>query len=162
MITIFDDPDESEYVGPPVGKDMILRAEAVLGFRLPSSYVELIRVQNGGVLRNRCFPTSFPNSWAQDHICVDAIWGLGGEWGIDAVSSYMINEWGYPDIGVVFGITPSAGPDTVMLDYSESGPEGEPAVSYVDEDRVPRRIAGSFSEFISGLVSCRRYGEEAD
>ena len=41
-----------------------------------------------------------------------------------------------------------------MLDYSESGPQGEPAVSYIDEDRVPRRIADSFSEFIVGLAEC--------
>ena len=34
-----------------------------------------------------------------------------------------------------------------MLDYSECGPEGEPAVSNVDEDRVPRRVAPSFDEF---------------
>jgi hypothetical protein len=32
----------------------------------------------------------------------------------------------------------------------------EPAVAYVDEDRVPRLIARSFSEFESGLVGTRR------
>jgi hypothetical protein len=38
-----------------------------------------------------------------------------------------------------------------MLDYSESGPDGEPSVVYVDEDRVPRRVAGTFAEFIALL-----------
>jgi hypothetical protein len=60
----------------------------------------------------------------------------------------------YPDIGVVIGVTPMAGPDTVMLDYSSVGPGGEPAVVYVGEDRVPRRVADSFGEFVDGLVSC--------
>lgn len=44
-----------------------------------------------------------------------------------------------------------------MLDYSDCGPEGDPAVVYIDEDRVPRRVAGSFIEFIEfieRLKSC--------
>ncbi|KPI09115.1 Cell wall assembly/cell proliferation coordinating protein, KNR4-like protein [Actinobacteria bacterium OK006] len=159
---IFDQADESEYVGPPVDAEMIRQAEDVLQVRLPKSYVDLVFVQNGGVLRKRCFPTKFPTSWASDHVCVDAIWGVGGTYGVDVVSPSVIAEWGYPEIGVVLGITPSAGHDTVMLDYSECGPLGEPSVSYVDEDRVPRRIANSFSEFLHGLVSCRTYGDDVD
>lgn len=159
---IFDQSDESEYVGQPVDAEMIRRAQGVLQVRLPKSYVDLVSVQNGGVLRNRCFPTEFPTSWAPDHVCVDVIWGVGGAYGVDVMSPSMIAEWRYPEIGVVLGITPSAGHDTVMLDYSECGPLGEPSVSYVDEDRVPRRIASSFSEFLHGLVSCRTYGEDAD
>jgi hypothetical protein len=55
---------------------------------------------------------------------------------------------------VVFCSTPSGGHDAVMLDYRDCGPEGEPAVVYVDEDRVPQRIAGSFDEFVAGLMEC--------
>ncbi|ARE73776.1 1,3-beta-glucan synthase regulator [Streptomyces sp. Sge12] len=141
---------------------MIRQAEEALQVRLPKSYIDLLLVQNGGVLQNRCYPTDFPNSWAQDHVCIDVIWGIGGEWGVDIISSNMITEWGYPDVGVVLGLMPSGGHDTVMLDYSDCGPLGEPAVAYVDENRVPRRIAGSFSEFLGGLVSCRGYGDEED
>ncbi|MEU2234317.1 SMI1/KNR4 family protein [Streptomyces vietnamensis] len=159
---IFDQSDDDEYVGPPVDAEMIRQAEDVLQVRLPKSYVDLLSMQNGGVLRNRCFPTEFPTSWARDHICVDVIRGVGGEEGVEIVSADMIDEWEYPDIGVVFGVTPSAGHDTVMLDYSECGPLGEPAVAYIDEDRVPRRLASSFAEFVSGLVSCRTFGEDED
>ena len=66
----------------------------------------------------------------------------------------MIAEWGYPEVGVVICDTPSGGHDTVMLDYSEFGPEGEPAVVYIDEDRIPRRITDSFAEFVSQLTDC--------
>ncbi|WP_329119707.1 SMI1/KNR4 family protein [Streptomyces sp. NBC_01353] len=159
---IFDQTDESEFAGPPVDAEMIRHAEDVLQVRLPKSYVDLLSVQNGGDLRNRCFPTEFPTSWAPDHVCVDAIWGVGGEWGVDVVSRDMITEWRYPEIGVVFGITPSAGHDTVMLDYSECGPFGEPSVAYIDEDRVPRPLANSFAEFLQGLVSCRTFGDDED
>jgi hypothetical protein len=159
---IFDQPDESEYVGPPVDAEMIRRAEEMLQVRLPKSYIDVILVQNGGLLRNRCFPTEFPTSWAPDHVCIDVLWGIGGTWGVDVMSPSMIAEWQYPEVGVVLGITPSGGHDTMMLDYSGSGPLGEPSVSYVDEDRVPRRIANSFADFVQGLVSCRTYGDDAD
>ena len=39
-----------------------------------------------------------------------------------------------------------------MLDYSGGG--SEPAVVYVDEDRVPRRIADTFEESLANLVDC--------
>ncbi|MFB7376321.1 SMI1/KNR4 family protein [Kitasatospora purpeofusca] len=159
---IFDQSEESEFTGPTIDAEMIRQAEAALGVRLPRSYVDLLHTQNGGLLKNRCFPTEFPTSWAPNHICIDAIWGIGGTYGIDVESSNMIAEWGYPEIGVVLGITPTAGHDTVMFDYSECGPTGEPSVSYIDEDRIPRRIAISFSEFLNGLVSCRTYGDDVD
>ncbi|MFE4216971.1 SMI1/KNR4 family protein [Streptomyces sp. NPDC056844] len=158
----FDMSEESDWVGPPVDIEMIRRAEDVLQVRLPKTYVDLLFVQNGGILSNRCFPTRFPTSWASDHVCIDAIWGVGGVYGVDVTSPGMITEWGYPEIGVVFGLTPSGGHDTVMFDYTSCGSNGEPSISYVDEDRVPRRIANSFSEFLHGLVSCRGYGDDAD
>ncbi|GAA2795617.1 SMI1/KNR4 family protein [Crossiella cryophila] len=153
MTELFEDSDY--YTGPQVDWDMIRVAEKDLGVRLPRGYIEMLLVRNGGTPRRRCCPTTFPTSWADDHFEISGIRGIGGPWGIDSSSglgsSYLIKEWGYPEIGVVFCDTPSAGHDTVMFDYSECGPEGEPAVAYVDEDRVPRRVASSFDEFISML-----------
>jgi hypothetical protein len=68
----------------------------------------------------------------------------------------MINEWGYPPVGVVICATPSGGHDTVMLDYSSGA---EPSVIYVDEevpgeDRAVHRIAATFEDFLSNLVEC--------
>nr|WP_238453457.1 SMI1/KNR4 family protein [Micromonospora sp. ATA51] len=103
-----------------------------------------------------------PDVLGSDHFGLDVIMGIGYEEGIDAQSAELISEWDYPNVGVVLGVTPMAGPDTVMLDYSESGPDGEPAVVYVGEDRIPRRVADSFGEFIDGLVSCEVYEDEDD
>lgn len=47
---------------------------------------------------------------------------------------------------------PSGGRDTVMLDYRNAEP-GRPSVVYVDEDRIPRKIADSFEEFAEGLTA---------
>jgi hypothetical protein len=63
----------------------------------------------------------------------------------------MIDEWGYPPVGVVICDTPAAGHDAVMLDYT--GP-GEPTVAYIDEDRIPRRVADSFADFLDALKNC--------
>lgn len=73
----------------------------------------------------------------------------------------MVSEWGYPDIGLVMFLTPSAGHDTVMLDYTDCGVDGEhgePSVAYVDEDRVARQLAPSLDAFLGALVdddACR-------
>jgi hypothetical protein len=160
LTELFDDGDY--YTGPPLDNDMVRRAEDSLGVRLPRSYVDVLFQRNGGSLRRGCFPTEFRNSWADDHIEIRALLGIGGQRGIESWSPAMVAEWGYPDVGVVIGDLPSGGHDTVMLDYSQSGPDGEPAVVYVDEDRVPRRIASSFDGLLSGLVSCDRFSGSAE
>jgi hypothetical protein len=158
---IFD--GDEYFTGPPVTPEAVIAAGRALGFRLPDAYVSLISSRNGGRLTKRCYPTPFPTSWAPDHIGVDAIVGVGGKWGIDSAglgSRYMVAEWGYPDVGVVICAMPSGGHDAVMLDYRACGPEGEPAVVYVDEDRVPRPIAESFEAFLEGLIDCPSVDDE--
>jgi hypothetical protein len=158
--------DEAYYTGPPLDAEMVREAETQLGFRLPRAYVDLLYRRNGGVPRHRCCPTAFATSWAPDHIEISAIRGIGGEWGINSTTGLgnadMIAEWGYPDIGVVVCDTPSAGHDTVMLDYSECGPEGEPSVAYIDEGRIPRLIATSFEDFLTRLVPCEQYEQSSN
>ena len=150
--------DIDYYTGPDLTEEMKKAAEAKLMYRLPSSYLDLLAEQNGGVPMRRCFRTKVPTSWAPDHIQIAGLRGIGGEWGIDSDdgngSSDMIAEWGYPNIGVVVCDMPSAGHDAVMLDYTECGCEGEPAVVYVDEDRSLVPLARSFAEFWDGLVDC--------
>lgn len=61
---------------------------------------------------------------------------------------------GISGIGVAICDMPSGGHDAVMLDHSDVGPEGELGVAYVDEDRIPRRVAKSFEDFLLLLVPC--------
>lgn len=162
-MTVFERlADGSAFEGPHFDMAMAARAQESLGVLLPQGYVALMQVQNGGVLHKCCFGVDFPNSWARDHIQLDVMFGIGGDWGIDTVSAGMIAEWGYPDIGLVLGLTPAAGPDTVMLDYSECGPTGEPRVVYVDEGRHPIVLADDFCAFVDGLVSSDFFEGGAD
>lgn len=150
--------DDEYYPGPPLTEALVASAERSLGFRLPSSYLDLLRTRNGGVPKARCFPTPFPTSWADDHVELSGIRGLGGTGGIDSEgalgSRALVREWGYPDIGAVLCDLPSGGHDVIMLDYRGCGPQGEPAVAYVDEDRVPRQLAPDFAGFVQGLRPC--------
>ena len=126
------------YVEESADEAMIASVERELGVRLPRSYVELMSVRNGGIPRNRCFPTKAPTSWAVDHVAISGISGIGrkkryslcGELG----SAFMLEEWGYPDIGICVCNCPSAGHDMIMLDYRKCGPEGEPEVVHVDQE----------------------------
>ncbi|MEJ8303876.1 SMI1/KNR4 family protein [Saccharibacillus sacchari] len=165
--------DYDGYTGSEkVTDERIADTERLLGYKLPRSYIELIRTRNGGSPVNSCFPTDEPNSWADDHVSITSICGIGGQWGIDSDdlgSRRMIDEWGYPDIGIVFGQCPSAGHDAIMFDYSECGPQGEPSVIHVDvevgegEEPVRTPLAENFESFIRGLVHEHVYDtSEAD
>src|SRR5262249_39287028 len=88
---------------------------------------------------------------------------VGGRWGIDSDefgSRHFIEQAGFPELGIVIGMTPSAGHDAIMLDYSGRGAQGEPQVIHVDsEDGETIVLAPSFADFVAGLVDCRPYEE---
>jgi len=156
--------DDSEYalrehVDQTPSDDLIASIEQELGFKLPASYIELMKLHNGGIPKNTCFPTSDSTSWADDHIAITAIMSIGrektyslcGELG----SQFMIDDWGYPATGVYICDCPSAGHDMVMLDYSKCGKDGEPEVVHVDQESDYKKtfLAKDFETFIRGLVS---------
>lgn len=156
----WDDSDyaRKEYVSEPPTDELIASIEEELGYKLPASYIAMMKIHNGGIPVHTCFPTDDATSWAEDHISISGIMGIGrekayslcGEFG----SPFMIEEWGYPDIGVVICDCPSAGHDVVMLDYRECGRDGEPAVVHVDQeaDYNITFLAPDFAAFIQGLV----------
>lgn len=156
------------YVGEPLSNELILSVETELGVRLPASYRELMNIQNGGIPVNHCFPTKVPTSWAEDHVSISGILGIGrdktyslcGELG----SKFMQDEWGYPDIGICICNCPSAGHDMIMLDYRKCGSKGEPEVVHVDQetDFKITFLAKNFESFIRGLVNRSVYDTSED
>jgi hypothetical protein len=159
----FDSSDY--YTGPPLTDAMIVDVEQTLGYTLPQSYRRLMRVKNGGSPKRQCHPTN-GTSWSDNHVRVTSISGIGGRWGIDSAhfgSRRMIQEGGFPEIGVIVGWTPTAGHDAIMLDYSECGPRGEPRVIHVDAESGESQIlAATFEAFLQGLVDCRPYEEQRE
>ncbi|WP_178022113.1 SMI1/KNR4 family protein [uncultured Paenibacillus sp.] len=156
------------YQSAPPTDELITSIEQELGYKLPSAYIQLMKHQNGGVPKNTNFPTEEPTSWAEDHIAITGIMGIGREKSYslcgDLGSRFMIEEWGYPDIGVVICDCPSAGHDVVMLDYRACGREGEPEVVHVDQedDYEITFLAANFEAFIRGLVNDEEYDTSAE
>lgn len=142
-----------DALGPPLTDEMVLETELRLGVKLNRSYLQLLRVRNGGYARRRRYPTDQPTSWASDHFEITHLIGVGYEDGIDGSfgSRYLVSEWGYPDTGIVVFGTATGGHDTVMLDYRECVPRGEPVVIYVSEERTWFRVADSFEAFVDRL-----------
>ncbi|MDO7908214.1 SMI1/KNR4 family protein [Paenibacillus sp. JX-17] len=160
--------EDSEYAGKayesePLTDAMIASVEEELGYKLPASYIALMKQRNGGIPKATCFPTEEATSWAEDHIAISGMLGIGRDKSYslcgDMGSRFMIEDWGYPDIGVMICDCPSAGHDIVMLDYRACGREGEPEVIHVDQEAGYEItfLAGNFEEFIRGLVTEEAY-----
>ncbi len=146
-----------EYVSDLPSDELIASVEEELGYKLPAAYIWLMKQHNGGIPVNTCYPCNEPTCWAEDHVAITGIFGIGrekiyslcGELG----SQFMIDEWEYPAIGVAICDCPSAGHDMIFLDYRACGPQGEPAVVHVDQENDYKitHLADSFEEFIRGL-----------
>jgi tetratricopeptide (TPR) repeat protein len=157
-----------EYAGAPVADEMFAEAERALGYKLPESYKELIRRHNGGLPAYDVFHLPFAAHNEPEEISISSIlgvdpsnrWSLCGNFG----SRFMIEEWGYPNIGVAICDCPSAGHDMIFLDYRRCGPEGEPEVVHVDQesDYAITYLAGDFESFIRGLVKEEDVSDEED
>ncbi|WP_416144585.1 SMI1/KNR4 family protein [Planococcus koreensis] len=93
--------DDEIYKLVPLTAKTIESAEEKLQVKFPESYIKLLKKQNGGYIYYNAFPCGIPTSWADDHINVDHILGIGEEKGV-VESEYLINEWGLPKNIVVF------------------------------------------------------------
>lgn len=170
LADLFDDSEygREKYTEPTPSDELVAEVEAELGYRLPTAYVELCRTRNGGTLRRNCFPTEGVHVWAEDHVAVSGLRAIGrtATWSLlgDLGSPFMQAEWGYPDIGVCFADTPTAGHSEFMLDYRACGPKGEPAVVIVDQEADYRIsfVAPDFATFIRGLVPEEVFEEDPE
>ena len=131
----------------PPDDEIILQIEKDLGYKLPASYIQLMKTHNGGIVnKNTC-----------NDFMIEGIFGIGyekpyslcGKFG----SRFWIEEWEYPPIGIAICDCPSAGHDMIFLDYRECGPQEEPCVVHIDQecDYQITKIADTFEDFINSL-----------
>ncbi|MEU4799470.1 SMI1/KNR4 family protein [Streptomyces sp. NPDC023327] len=159
MATFWGDGDYG--VQPPLTDEMMREAERVLGVRLPAALIDLLRVQNGGIVAadHNAFPTSQPTSWSEDHVPFDDLMGIGRRDGMTSLldTPYLIDEWGMPAPLVLLS---GDGHCWIGLDYRVCGQDGEPSVTWFETD-LDREVvlAGDFRSFVKGLTAANAYGD---
>ena len=147
---------DGEYgVQPSLTDETVREAERVLGVALPSALLDLLRVQNGGVVAadHDAFPTSQPTSWSHDHVPFDALMGIGGLEGMTSLldTPYLVKEWGLSSPIVLLS---GDGHCWIGLDYRCCGPDGDPSVTWFDiELDTELTLASDFRTFVENLTA---------
>lgn len=159
----FWNPNEyytENYVEEPLTDEMIAFTEDKLGYKLPQSYIKLMRTQNGGNPKKEYWVKEDAERNEVNVIGLAGFFGIGsnksnslfGKFG----NEFWFTEWEYPrDLGVIIADTESGGHDMIYLDYRECGKGGEPKVSacFSEYDNKIQVLADSFEEFLSMLVT---------
>lgn len=149
--------------------ETITRIETELGYRIPSAYVEMAQIRNGGLPRNRYHASPVATSYgAEDYIEIAEIYAIGhtAPWALGREgcnTDFWVKECNYPPIGVYFANCPDHGRQMLALDYRECGPGGEPAIVLVDEVAGYRIVplATDFASFIRGLKPDGHFSEDS-
>lgn len=145
---------DKEYVCPPFDDDTIEEIQEDLGYKLPLTYIELMRTQNGGIPNRTSHKTKPDCSSANHHVAIHAIFGIDTiRFNSIGYSQFWHVEWGYPLIGIYFADCPSAGHDMVCMDYRGCGPSGEPSIVHISQigGFIISHLADDFESFIRGL-----------
>ena len=136
-----------EYFKGQVDLLMLEKIQQKLKVTLPDSYINLMEKRNGFYVNRKYFPTSTPNSWANNSVHVDFLYGIGEEPGLlDTI--YLRKEWGIRSKKLV--IISAAPPIFICLDYRK---KKNPFVIFMDVDQNQEiQLAKDFEGFIGGLV----------
>lgn len=145
--------------GPELTDEMILEVEQELRYKLPESYIWLMKRRNGGFLKRTDFLLGYKLPVVGDRTMMRQLYqittnnsfsGINGKYG----TKFLIQDWGYPDIGVAIGVGFFGEHEIFFLDYRACGPQGEPKVSHVDQECNYRItvLADNFEEYIRKLV----------
>lgn len=131
----------------------IAPTEKALGVKLPRAYVAVLKVRNGGLLRLNRFKLKGDAKKQLDrkYVPVGGIPGVHPTDGhaLSQIAALAKHEWEVPDGLVAFD---GDGHTWVCLDYRESGPDGEPRVTYLDlEEEQECVLAETFEVFLKGL-----------
>jgi hypothetical protein len=112
---------------PPPTDASVRAAEDELGVRLPETYLDVLRVQNGGYLRYDLYQAG-EDLFACDLLHGIAPPGLETTAGIVSAARDFWDGRGRRDL-VTVGATPD-GHSVIALDYRHYGPAGEPSITW--------------------------------
>ena len=135
--------EDEDYTCPPFTEEALKATEQAIGWKLPPSYLALLKILNGG----RIHSDRFADYW------LTGIYGISAEGGLTEWFDNWINEWEYPNIGIPFGETESAGHDMYFMDLTHTDENGEPRIVLIDNecDNSIKAVAANFEEFLTKI-----------
>jgi hypothetical protein len=151
--------DSNYYNNPPLTDKMIIQAENELGVKLPDTFLDLLKVQNGGYTKGFAFPMTIKTTWAANHVPLTELFGIVLDKELDSAhnlmqSDYMTREWGLPEKQVLLA---GDGHWWITLDYRHGN---TPSIRWIDREcGEDIHIANSFDDFYNGLVSEDEFAE---
>ncbi|QTV05083.1 SMI1/KNR4 family protein [Faecalibacter bovis] len=154
--------EDNYYNHPKLTDEMIELAERKLNIKLPQTYINLLKIMNGGYTKGFAFPMNEKTSWSENHIPLDTLNGIVIDENIKTAQNlldteYMTNEWGLPEKQVLLS---GNGHYWVTLDYRNNS---NPSIRWIDvEMDEDIHIANNFDEFLNGLVSDEFYDDIND
>ncbi|MDN4608565.1 SMI1/KNR4 family protein [Sporosarcina highlanderae] len=141
----------NETMNKPATDEEITRVEQTLGRKLPSDFIQLLKIANGGIVKDthQAFLVDFPIESGDHFILLEEIMGANEE-GL-MLSDYFIEEWGLPGELVLFS---GSGHAWVGFNYEN---REIPNVAYVEPDEGNGNnfhvLADTFTEFMSKLTA---------
>ncbi|MCU7741519.1 SMI1/KNR4 family protein [Priestia megaterium] len=137
---------EDTYKLKSLTEQDIKQAEFFFNVSLPKEYLNLLALQNGGEINYNSHPSPIATSWAETHINISFIMGIGKENGI-LETPYYLKEWGIPEGFILFS---GEGHAWLAFDYRHS--KSNPPIVYIDNEMNQIiKIADSFGLFLSKL-----------
>jgi hypothetical protein len=159
-VTVDEFWDSNYYDHPPLTDEMVAEAERQLDVKLPTEYLALLRVQNGGYTRGFGYPMSRPTTWADDHVPLGALSGIvldpNHSTALNILhTQYLTREWDLPPRQVLLN---GDGHWWISLDYRA----GEiPTVAWLAIDSGEDfQIAPSFASFLAGLLPNSAFADD--
>ena len=142
---------------PALTDEMIVEVEREFQHKLPASYIQLMRMHNGGLV-NRCrYRVPMPKSGCPDTVYITDIMGIGREVPYSLCGSFgsrflVETRKHNPNIGIAICNTTLPGRALVFLDYRSCDEFEEPCITWADaQAHIELLLAKNFKEFINGL-----------
>ena len=120
--------------------------ESELDISIPVNYLNVLQDQNGGLLVCDSLKVDFENSWADDHLPFNNLYGISKDSTVNDTKN-TLSEWGITGKNLLIG-----GDGTYIyflnFDYADTAP----TVCYLDiSTGDSKEVAESFDELISNL-----------
>ena len=139
----------------PLTSEMISAAEEELGVRFPASYIDALRIKNGGSiigdlirLPQQHISVHLERYIEQGYVSIRGINGIGAGDASVLGTTYLIAEWELPEQLVILD---GDGHWWVAFDYRQS--TENPPIVFVDSDsRDTLHIANDFAQFFGSFV----------